>query len=102
MSNRSFQLIIFMLRYEQFQETIIKQLGAEAEEWKHLLPVIPVALRHRFLSTTQKGFGVADSFDMVMLSQKMLDADYDAFVQDALAKKLASKKVPGGTKQSTE
>lgn len=89
-----------MLRYEQFQEIIFNEVGSQAAIWKHLLPAIPIAHRNRFLSTIQKGFAMPDSFDMVMLSQKMGDVDFDSFVMQAVANKLTGEKEKGDIEQS--
>lgn len=85
-----------MLQYERFQETVLKEVGVGAEEWKHILPAVPVAHRLRFLYTLRKGFSIPAVFDMVMLSQTLADKDYDLFVQQAIATKLAGNEREGG------
>lgn len=85
-----------MLQYERFQETVFKEVGEGAEEWKHILPAVPVAHRLRFLYTLRKGFSIPAVFDMVMLSQTLADKDYDLFVQQAIATKLAGNEREGG------
>lgn len=86
-----------MLQYERFQETVLKEAGEGATEWKHILPAVPVAHRLRFLYTLRKGFNIPSVFDMVMLSQTLADKDYDLFVQQAIATKLAGSEREGGT-----
>jgi|GEM_PF-3306973 len=78
-----------MLQYERFQEIIFEESGKSAEDWKHILPAIPIAHRYRFLQTLKKGFSIPASFDMVMLSQAIGDKEYSLFVQQALATKIA-------------
>lgn len=78
-----------MLHYERFEDTVLKEGGSVAAEWKHLLPAIPVAHRLRFLYTLRKGFSVTASYDMVMLSQTLGEKEYDQFVQQAVATKLS-------------
>lgn len=77
-----------MLQYERFQETVLAEGGSRAQEWKHLLPAIPLAHRLRFLKTLKEGFSIPACFDMVMLSQTMKEEDYDSFIQQAKASKL--------------
>lgn len=86
-----------MLQYERFQETVLKEAGEGATLWKHILPAVPVAHRLRFLYTLRKGFSIPAVFDMVMLSQTLVDKDYDLFVQQAVASKLAGNEREGGT-----
>lgn len=86
-----------MLHYERFQETVLTEAGNGGQEWKHLLPAIPVAHRLRFLHTLRKGFSITASFDMVMLSQTLGDRDYDLFVQQAVATKLTDNTPENGT-----
>ncbi|MBW7914115.1 MAG: hypothetical protein H3C54_10590 [Taibaiella sp.] len=85
-----------MLQYERFQETVLKEVGEGAVEWKHILPAVPVAHRLRFLYTLRKGFSIPAVFDMVMLSQTLADKDYDLFVQQAIATRLAGNEREGG------
>lgn len=85
-----------MLQYERFQETVLKQAGGNAAEWKHILPAVPVAHRLRFLYTLGKGFTIPAVFDMIMLSQTLADKDYDLFVQQAVAAKLTGDEHEGG------
>lgn len=86
-----------MLQYERFQETIIKEVGEDAEVWKHILPAIPIAHRMRFVHTLRKGFNIPACFDMVMLSQSISDKDYDLYVQQAIATKLSGNTTESGT-----
>lgn len=86
-----------MLQYERFQETVLKEGGQGAVEWKHILPAVPIAHRMRFLFTLRKGFSIPAVFDMVMLSQTLGDKDYDLFVQQALATRLTGKEPEDGT-----
>lgn len=86
-----------MLQYERFQETVLKEAGEGAAEWRHILPAVPVAHRLRFLYTLRKGFSIPAVFDMVMLSQTLADKDYDLFVQQAIATRLAGNEREGGT-----
>lgn len=86
-----------MLHYERFQETVFKEAGEGAAEWKHILPAIPIAHRLRFMYTLRKGFSIPSCFDMVMLSQTLADKDYDLFVQQAIANRLAGNEREGGT-----
>lgn len=86
-----------MLQYERFQETVLKEAGEGAAEWQHILPAVPVAHRLRFLYTLRKGFSIPAVFDMVMLSQTLADKDYDLFVQQAIATRLAGNEREGGT-----
>lgn len=85
-----------MLQYERFQETVLKEAGEGATEWRHILPAVPVAHRLRFLYTLRKGFSIPAVFDMVMLSQTLADKDYDLFVQQAIATRLAGNEREGG------
>ncbi|HYD23011.1 MAG TPA: hypothetical protein VEB40_16120 [Flavipsychrobacter sp.] len=85
-----------MLHYERFQETVLKEAGEGAAEWKHILPAVPVAHRLRFMYTLRQGFGIPAAFDMVMLSQTLADKDYDLFVQQAIATRLAGNQPEGG------
>ncbi len=86
-----------MLHYERFQETVFKEAGEGAAEWKHILPAIPIAHRLRFMYTLRKGFSIPACFDMVMLSQTLADKDYDLFVQQAIATRLTGNEREGGT-----
>lgn len=86
-----------MLHYERFQETVLREAGEGAAEWKHILPAVPVAHRLRFMYTLRKGFSIPAVFDMIMLSQTLADKDYDLFVQQALATRLAGNEPEGGT-----
>lgn len=86
-----------MLHYERFQETVFKEAGEGAAEWKHILPAIPIAHRLRFMYTLRKGFSIPACFDMVMLSQTLADKDYDLFVQQAIATRLTGNEHEGGT-----
>lgn len=77
-----------MLHYEKFQVAVLLEVDeGSLEEWKHLLPAIPVAHRLRFLHTIRQGFSITDSFDMVMISQSIKDENYWLFVQQAQAAK---------------
>lgn len=73
-----------MLHYEDFQETIIGETGDAGQRWLHILPAVPMAFRNRFLFTIRKDFSIPESFDMVMLSQKLPDSEYELFVEQAL------------------
>lgn len=86
-----------MLQYERFQEIVLKEGGEGAVLWKHILPAVPVAHRLRFMYTLRKGFSIPAVFDMIMLSQTLADKDYDLFVQQAIATKLAGKEPEEGT-----
>lgn len=77
-----------MIRYERFQETVLQQAGSPAQPWLHILPSVPLAHRPRFLHTIGQGFSVPESFDMIMLSLKLMDKEYELFLQQALAARL--------------
>lgn len=80
--------LIDMLHYEKFQVVVLREVGEDCVgEWKHLLPAIPVAHRLRFLHTIRQGFSIPASFDMVMMSQTIMDDNYALFVQQAQASK---------------
>lgn len=77
-----------MIRYERFQESVLQQAGSLAETWLHILPSVPLAHRVRFLHTVRQGFTIPESFDIVMLSLKLMDKEYERFLQQAQAAKL--------------
>ena len=89
-----------MLQYESFENSIKAVSGKLFAEWRHLLPAVPLAFRHRFLETVKKGFTLAKSFDMIMLSQTLADAAYEEFVNQAMAAKMQKEKGSVGTSLS--
>lgn len=76
-----------MIRYEDFEQKVLEQVKDNGTDWKHLLPSIPLAFRNRFLQTVEQGFSMPESYDMVMLCQKLMPDEYDAFLNKALEKK---------------
>lgn len=79
-----------MLHYTSFEATVREVAPKDYGQWRHLLPAIPVAHRIRFMHTLKKGFALTDTYDMVMMSFRLADADYDLFLQQALATKMMS------------
>jgi hypothetical protein len=76
-----------MLHYEVFEATVKSVSGEQYDEWKHLLPAVPVAFRHRFMNTVKSGCSITKSFDMVMMSQRLHDAEYAQYLEQALQPK---------------
>lgn len=88
-----------MLHYEEFEKMVLEETGSGGHSWRHLLPVIPTAHRHRFLITIGKGYRIPLAFDFVMNSQTIGEDAYEAFLKEALERKPPASKVAVGAAQ---
>ena len=77
-----------MLHYEDFQKTVMELNERDFEQWKHLLPAVPLAHRYRYLKAIEKGFSLPKSFDYVMSSLSIKDDEFSSFLQQALISKV--------------
>lgn len=71
-----------MIRYYQF-ETSVQETAADFDDWKHLLPAVPIAFRLRFLYVIDNHFHLPDAFDIVMSSQSLSDDRFEEFLTTA-------------------
>lgn len=72
-----------MIRYVEF-ETAVQELTSQFFDWRHLLPVIPIAFRLRFISVLKKQFSIPDAYDIVMASQTLTDEKFHEFLANAI------------------
>ncbi len=82
-----------MLNYKDFETLVVGYEPMENEKWKHILPAVPLAHRHRFVKTYEKGFDIPTSFDMVMTSQTINEKEYDIFLDKMVEERDAEKEV---------
>lgn len=75
-----------MLQYKEFEITIKSGTGDDFNKWKHLLPVIPLAFRYRYIITLEAGFDMPTAFDLVMTSQTLMDDGYFQYLDEQLDK----------------
>ncbi len=83
-----------MLQYEEFESNVLAVAGKLFYKWRHLLPVVPLAHRHRFMVTLKKGFRIPQAFDFVMTSQTIHDDEYHSFLAQAVMIKLVDTDEP--------
>lgn len=76
-----------MLNYEQFQEKVFQVRRIDAEEWLHLLPAVPMVFRVRFIETLETGLPIPLAFDMITLSTRLNDEQYQEYLREAVKKK---------------
>ena len=81
-----------MLNYKDFETLVVGYEPMENEKWKHILPAVPLAHRHRFVKTYEKGFDIPTCFDLVMTSQTIKEKEYEDFL-NKMSEKQAEVKV---------
>lgn len=55
-----------MQHYCEFEEKV-KGLASEFEDWKHVLPVVKITCRERYLTALAAGLDMPGAFDAVLL-----------------------------------
>lgn len=71
-----------MIRYQEF-EASVKSIAPDFEEWRHLLPAIPIAFRLRLVYVLHQDFRLPDAFDIVISSQNLTDDKFEDFLAEA-------------------
>ena len=72
---------IFLMTYIEFEEAVA-QICPDINEWKYILPSVPVKFRDLFLYVLGNGYSIPAAYDCVLVSVHLEDKEFERVLKE--------------------